>query len=122
MHRQGKQMDSPLAQLNLTHIQTETIRKLRIDHEQTIAPLRNQENQLRAELDILWLQLTPDAEKIKSVQKKIHDIRFKILEKETEFRLAVRKTLTEDQLSRFLAFGIDRCPAPEEIHHRPPRP
>lgn len=113
---------SPLAQIDLSTEQTEKIRKLRVAHEESIAPLKIQEHQIKAELNIFWLQLTPDTEKIKSAQKKIHDIKFQILEKETDFQIAMRKVLTQDQLSRFLALGGDRWHGPGECNHRPPGP
>ena len=113
---------SPLAQIELSTEQTEEIRKLRVTHEESISPLRLQEHQAKAKLHIFWLQLTPDTEKIKSAQKKIHNIRFQILEKETDFRIAVRKVLTEDQLSRFLALGSARSHGLDRFDHHPPRP
>ena len=113
---------SPLAQIDLSTEQTEKIRELRVTHEESILPLRLQEHQAKAELHIFWLQLTPDVEKIKSAQKKIHDVKFQILEKDTEFRIAMREVLTEKQLSRFLALGGDRCRSLDEFNRRPPQP
>ncbi len=111
-----------LAQIDLSIEQTEQIRKLRLAHEKSIAPLKIQEHQLKAELDIFWLQLKPDTEKIKSAQKIIHDIRFKILEKETAFKIATRQVLTQDQLSRFLALSGDRCHGTNRFAPHPPPP
>ncbi len=122
MRHQQRNEFNPLTQIDLSTEQAEKIRKLRIAHEESIAPIKLQEYQIKAELDIFWLQLTPDVEKIKSAQKKIHDIRFQILEKETDFQLAMRKILTKDQLSRFLALGGDRYHGPDKFNHRPPRP
>ena len=113
---------SALAQIELSTEQTEEIRKLRVAHEESISPLRIQEHQTKAELHIFWLQLTPDTEKIKSAQKKIHNIRFQILEKETDFRITMRQVLTEDQLSRFLALDGGRSHGPDRFGHHPPRP
>ncbi len=111
---------SPLAQIDLSTEQTEEIRKLRLTHEESIMPLKVQEHQIKAELDIFWLQMTPDTEKIKSAQKKIHDLRFQILEKETNFRIAMREILTQDQLSKFLALGSDRYQGRDEFNRRQP--
>ena len=113
---------SPLAQINLSTQQTEKIRILRVAYEESITPLKLQEHQIKAELNIFWLQLTLDTKKLKSAQKKIHDIKFQILEKETDFQIAMRKVLTEDQLSRFLALGGSGWHAPGEFNHHPPRP
>jgi Spy/CpxP family protein refolding chaperone len=113
---------SPLAQMELSTEQTEEIRKLRVTHEESISPLRLQGHEAKAELDIFWLQMTPDTKKIKSAQKKFHDIQFQLLEKETDFRIAMREVLTEKQLSRFLAIGGSRCQGPDRHSHHLPRP
>jgi Spy/CpxP family protein refolding chaperone len=113
---------NPMSQIDLSTEQTKKIRKLRVTHKESISPLRLQEHQAKAELDIFWLQMTPDTEKIKSAQKKFHDIQFQLLEKETDFRIAMREVLTEKQLSRFLALGGSRCQSRERPGHHPPRP
>jgi len=120
-HRQNPG-SNPLAQIDLSVEQTEQIRKLRLAHEKSIAPLKIEEHQLKAELDIFWLQMTPDVKKIKSAQKKNHELRLKILEKDTDFRIALREVLTEEQISRFLALGGDQRQSPERFGHRPPHP
>jgi len=122
MRHHGKPEFSPLSQINLSDEQAEEIRKLRMAHEKSISPLRLQEHQVKTELDIFWLQITPDIEKITSAQKKIHNIKFQILEKETNFRIAIREVLTKDQLSRFLALGGDTHRSLDEFNRRPPRP
>lgn len=120
--RHEKPRFNSLAQINLSAEQTKTIKNLRTALEKTMAPLMLQEHQAKEALDIFWLQLTPDVEKIKSAQKKIHDIRFQILEQETDFRIAMRKVLTRDQLYRFLAMGGSRSQGPDKFDHRPPHP
>ena len=113
---------SPLARVKLTTQQTEKIRKLRMAHEESITPLKLQEHQTKAELNLFWLQLTPDTEKLKSAQKKIHDIKFQLLGKETDFWIAVRKVLSEDQLSRFLALDSNGWHGQGEFNHHPTHP
>lgn len=113
--------NNPLAQLDLDTEQTRKIRQLRLSLEESIMPLKLREHRVSGELNILWLQMTPDTGKIKSLQKDIHDIRFQILEKETDFRIAVREVLTEDQVYRFLALGGDRCHGPDKFGFGPPQ-
>ena len=113
---------SALAQIDLSTQQTEQIRKLRLGLEKSIVPLKIQEHQIRAELDIFWLQLNPDTKKITSAQKKIHDIKFQILEKETAFKIAMRQVLTQDQLSKFLSLDGGRRHCPDRFDHHPPHP
>ena len=107
--RHGKQGLTPLADLNLSAKQTKEIRTLRQDFEEAIAPLKIQEFETSAELNILWLQIRPDTNNIETAQKKLHDIRYQLMKKETDFRIAVRNVLTEDQISRMLALGSDPC-------------
>jgi Spy/CpxP family protein refolding chaperone len=113
---------SPLAQIDLSTEQTEKIRELRMAFEESIMPLKLQEHQVKAELDLFWLQMTPDTKKIKSAQKNMHDIKFQILEKETEYEIALREVMTKDQLSRFLALGCERVQGQDGFNHHPPRP
>ena len=107
--RHGKQGVNPLADLNLSTKQTQKIRSLRQDFEEAIAPLKLQEFEINARLNILWLQITPDTKMIETAQEKLHDIRYQLMKKETNFRIAVRGVLTEDQISRMLALGSDPC-------------
>lgn len=113
---------SPLAQIDLSTEQTEKIRELRMAFEESIMPLKLQEHRVKAELNIFWLQMTPDTKKIKSAQKKMHDIKFQILEKQTEHKIAMREVLTKDQLSRFLALGCERSQGHDGFDPHPPRP
>jgi Spy/CpxP family protein refolding chaperone len=105
---QGKGMNIPpeiVSALELTPEQTQKIRSLRVDHQKDVMPLRTQKFEKRAELRLLWMQMTPDVEKIKAKQKEMHDIEWQIREKSIDFRLAMRNVLTEEQLSKFLAMG-----------------
>jgi Spy/CpxP family protein refolding chaperone len=106
-HKWGGMHPSILTSLDLTAEQAEKIRSLRESFHKETAPLRTQEFERRAELRLLWMQLKPDAEMIKAKQKEIHDLRWQIKEKRTDFRLAFRDTLTSEQLSKFLALGSE---------------
>lgn len=117
-----RQLEQLGAQLNLNTQQTEEIRKLRVAYEESISPLRVQEHQIKAELNLFWLQLTPDTKKINSAQKRIHALKFQLLRKETDFRIAIRKVLNEDQLSRYLALSGNGWHTPGEFNRRPPCP
>ena len=53
------------------------------------------------------MQTESDAAGIKAKEKEIHDLKWQVLEKATDFRLTFRSVLTPEQLSKFLALGGD---------------
>lgn len=97
-----------LSALDLTPEQTEKIRSLRETLERDITPLKAQVFERKAEVRLLWLQTEADAEQIKAKEKEIHDLKWQIKEKFTDFRLAVRGELTPEQLTKLLAIGGER--------------
>lgn len=98
-----------ISSLDLTPEQTEKVRKLTEDFHSDMAPLRNQKFQCMTELKLLWMQIEPDVEKIKTKQKEAHDLGWQIKEKSTDYRLSFRKILTSEQLSTFLAQKSSGC-------------
>jgi Spy/CpxP family protein refolding chaperone len=104
----GWAMDNTiLSKLNLTAEQTEKIRALRESFQKDITPLRTRIFEKKAEMRLLWMQTESDAAGIKAKEKEIHDLKWQVLEKATDFRLALRSILTPEQLSKFLALGGD---------------
>jgi Spy/CpxP family protein refolding chaperone len=97
-----------LTSLNLTPEQTEKVRKLREAYQKAKIPLRNQMFNKRMELKLLWMQLKPDPEKIRTKQKEIHDLRWLLKEKHTDYRLAFRNILNQEQLSTYIILEQDR--------------
>jgi Spy/CpxP family protein refolding chaperone len=97
---------SLLSCLDLTAEQSGNIRLLYESLQKDVLPLRKQMFNTRAELKLLWLQTTPDAEKIKAKQKTLRDLKWQIREKKTDYRLAFRKVLTPEQLSKYLALRL----------------
>ncbi len=108
----GKRHASALANLNLTAEQSEKIRAMREAHHRDIIPIQTKVFTKRAELRLLWMQTSPDAEKIKSKQKEIHELRGQLQEKRTDFRLEFLNILTPEQRTKLLARGLGR-------HHGP---
>ncbi len=89
--------------LNLTFEQTEKIRTLKESFEKETSRLKIREFERKAELRLLWMQMKPDSKMIKAKQKKIHDLKWQIQEKSTDFWLKFRNILTKNQLSKFLS-------------------
>ncbi len=102
----GWAMDGPaLSSLDLTAEQMEKVRSLRESGHEEMAPIWAQKFEKKSELKLLWMQMTPDPEKIKARQKEIHDLKWQIQEKIIGYRLAFRDILTPEQLTKFLAMG-----------------
>ncbi len=93
------------AQLNLTAEQTEKIKSLRDAHLKEVTPLRDKMFSKRAELKLLWLQASPDQNKILAVQKEIRALRDQLEDKRTSHRLAVFTLLTPEQRTKAQAYG-----------------
>ncbi len=106
---QNWKMDSAMmSDLNLTPEQTEKVRSQMESLHADMAPLRNQKFQCKTELKLLWMQMKPDVEKIKAKQKQLHDLKWQVMEKVTDYRVSLRNVLTPEQLSRYLIQTSDR--------------
>ena len=94
--------------LNLTPEQMEKVRDLRGSYLKEKEPLQKQLFTRKTELRLLWMQTKTEAEKIKSVQREIHDLQWTLLEKRTDLQLAFRNILNPEQLSKYIHFTKDR--------------
>jgi Spy/CpxP family protein refolding chaperone len=101
---------SQLSTLNLSTEQSEKVRGLRESFLKETTPIRNQLFTKRAELRLLWIQTSLNVDKIRSIQKEIHDLIGQMQEKTTDFRLAFRNVLTPEQTTQLLAQGVGRGP------------
>ena len=101
MERGGS--SSAFQKMNLTEEQTEKINALRESLQKETTPLRTELVKKGTEMKLLWMADEPDAGKIKALQKEILDLRGKMSEKFTDFRLAVHKILTPEQRAQALA-------------------
>jgi len=91
-----------LAKLNLTADQAAKIQTLREGYLKEVMPLRNERFSKRAELRLLWAQTNPDEGKIRAKQEEINKLREQIQEKNTTYRLGVRKILTPEQWAQLI--------------------
>lgn len=97
-----------IPQLGLTDEQTARIKDLREAHLKDVQPLREKMFSKRSEFRLLWLQKTPDREKIKAMQKEIGSLRDQMQEKRTNHRLSMFDILTPEQRTKVQAFGAER--------------
>jgi Spy/CpxP family protein refolding chaperone len=93
---------------NLTPEQSAKLKELREQHEKDIMPLKNELIAKRAELRNLWLQSDPDEAAIKAKQQEINDLRNKLQDTMTEYRLEVGKILTPEQRAQLQSARSDR--------------
>lgn len=89
--------DAGLERLNLTDDQKGKIEVMRSAHEKASKPLREKIYDKAVELRRLWLQASPDKDKITAAQKEIRVMRDDLQDKATALRLEIRKVLTPEQ-------------------------
>jgi len=86
-----------LPDLNLTDAQVTKLKALRDDHLLYIQPIRDQMYSKSIELKGVWLEQTPDTNKIAALQKEIQTLRDEMLEKVAAYRLETLNILTVQQ-------------------------
>ena len=94
--------------LNLSAEQSERIGALREAHRSDIKPLQEELMGKGRQLRELWLAKTPDREKILALQREVHNLRGRLLEKLAAYRLGVLQMLTPDQQAKVRAFEAER--------------
>jgi len=98
MDGNGKKcMQAGFKKLNLTAEQKTKIDALEGECKKEVQPLREEMMTKRAELRALWLENSPDTEKIKAAQKEMSILRDQMIDKMTTFRLSALALLTPEQ-------------------------
>ena len=90
--------------LKLTDEQKTKIRALQVDHMKDIKPLQDKLFSKRGDLRLLWLQATPDKDKIVGLQKEIREIRNQMEDKATAHHVDVYNILTPEQRDKVKLF------------------
>ena len=105
----NRQMNpSVIAALDLTNEQTEKVQALHDSATKIATPIRAQIVTKRAEMKLLWMQTTLDADKIKATQKEIQALMVQIRDTRTDTRIAFRNLLTPEQTSKLIASGFGK--------------
>lgn len=89
--------DQAASRLNLTAEQKAKIDELRVSHLKETKSLQDKMHIKRGDLRLLWLEKSPDQEKIAATQKDIRSLRDQLEDKRTAYRLEVNKVLTPEQ-------------------------
>ena len=96
-HHEKAGLYTLFAKLNLTKEQRDRIKELQIAYVRDTKPLQDQMFSKCGDLKLLWLQTTPDKEKILAVQKGVRGIRDQIADKATAHRVDMFTILTPEQ-------------------------
>jgi zinc resistance-associated protein len=94
-----------LSSLSLTAEQTEKIDTLRDSLRKEIKPFQDKIYSYRGDLKLLWLEKSPDQEKILAVQKNLRSVRDQLQDKMTVHRLAILKILTPEQQNKIKSYA-----------------
>ena len=97
-----------LSQLNLTAEQATEINFFRDTFLKDTNRLRDVMFSKRDDLRLLWLQQSPDQEKILAMQKEVSVLRNQIKEKRDVYRLNVYNVLTPEQKEKLKSYGPGR--------------
>jgi Spy/CpxP family protein refolding chaperone len=93
------------AGLNLTADQNQKIQALRVAHLKDVQPLQTALFEKRNELRNLWLEPSPNEEKIVKVNRDIQTIRTQLNDKATKYRLQMLNVLTPEQRAQVQSRG-----------------
>ena len=109
---------SPYANLDLTEEQKGKIDALRESQRKELTPIRTELIKKRMELNLLWMEDSPEADKIKAKQREIRDLRGKMEDNLTDFRLSVNSILTPEQRAELL---MKQSQGKRSFHHKKER-
>ena len=99
-HHEGRW--SPYRNLYLTPEQKAKVDAMTESIQKELTPVRMEWIKKRMELDLLWMDESPDVDKIKAKQKEIRDLRGIIEDKLTDLRLSILDILTPEQRAELL--------------------
>ena len=97
-----------ISELELTDKQVSQIRALREAHLLDGKPFQDRLRVKRQELKALWLQSTPDQDRIIILKKKIGNLRDLMQDKMNDYRRAIFEILTPEQQSKIETIGRQR--------------
>jgi Spy/CpxP family protein refolding chaperone len=99
--REGRR--SPFSNLNLTEEQQGKIDTLRESLQKEMTPIRTDMIKKRMELNLLWMEDSPEGKIIKFKQKEIRELKGIMENRLTDFRLSVNGILTPEQRAELMA-------------------
>ena len=112
---------SPFANLNLTDEQKGKIDAMRESLRKEMTPIRTDLIKKKMELDLLWMEDSPEGDKIKAKQKEIRDLRGTMEDTLTDFRLSINSILTPEQSAELMAKRAQGKSSFPKDKRRPPK-
>ena len=97
--------DRILSKISVSDKQREKIDQLREALRKDIEPLKSQRYELLAELKLLWMDPDASDEKIRIKAKAFHELIWRLIEREMEYRIELRSVLTREQYLMLLDAG-----------------
>lgn len=95
--KRGKRGARMAEALGLTPVQAATIEALRSSHKASVAPLKSEIEEAKAELKTLWTQPSPDRAAILSTTQEIQANKALLAEGRVDLRFAILAQLTPEQ-------------------------
>ena len=106
----GEGSMAAMSKLDLTADQTAKMKALQEAHLKEVKPLEEKLFAKRGDMRLLWIQETPDQQKIKTALKEMRELRDQIQDKKFALHQEMLKVLTPEQQSklksRFAGFGF----------------
>ena len=115
--REGRR--PPFANLNLTEEQKGKIDAMRESLQKEMTPIRTDMIKKRMELNLLWMEDSPEGDKIKAKQKEIRELKGIMEDRLTDFRLSVNSILTPEQRAELM---MKRAQGKSSFHKDKRRP
>ena len=112
---------SPYANLNLTEEQKGKIDAMRESLQKEITPIRTDLIKKRMELDLLWMEDSPEADRIKAKQREIRDLKGNLEDRLTDHRLSFISIQTPEQRAELLTKRAQRKSSFHKDKRRPPK-
>lgn len=111
LHRPGNLVniweieDQHLSRLDLTDEQREKIKQIRNKVRKDMVPLKLQRYEMFAERRLIWMDPDFDTEEIRNKAKKFHEIMWRLISLEMDYRIEFRGVLTREQYVQFIELG-----------------
>ena len=103
-HHQEGGVHGLFGNLDLTSEQKSAIEALRLSFMKDIKPLQDQVFSKRGDIRLLWMQPSPDKDKILSLRNDMRKVRDQIEDRATGYRVDAFNTLTPEQKSKVRSF------------------
>lgn len=110
-HGMGPGAVADIAEIPGLDLSVEQMKKISILREAHLEDIKSLQKQLHGKggrLRELWLEKTPDRDRILALQREVHDLRGRLLAKLAVYRREVHQILTPEQQGKLQTFDVQR--------------